>query len=87
MRKRDTVPANMPTIPGTSGLMMYCPPRFRKKKVSTSLARSSVMITSARPALGPFPYIWCSPTCSTRASTVTWSPSRSEDRSVSSPRV
>jgi len=45
------------------------------------------MITSARPALCPFEGILCVLAGWTRASTVTWSPSRSEDRSVSSPRV
>ena len=85
-RKLDTVPANMPTMPGASRLKAYCDRGVRKKNVSMSLARSSVTITSPRER-GPWPGIGCRVTWSTRASTVTWSPSRSEARSVSSPRV
>ncbi len=85
-RKLDTVPANMPTMPGASRLKAYCDRGVRKKNVSMSLARSSVTITSPRERR-PWPGIGCRVTWSTRASTVTWSPSRSEDRSVSSPRV
>ena len=51
-RKLDTVPANMPSMPGTSRLKANWDLGDRKKNVSISLARSSVTIDLA-PAAGP----------------------------------
>ena len=75
----------MPTMPTASLRKPNWAPTDLKKNVSISFARSSVTITS--PRLRPLPGIGCRLTLATLASTVTWSPSRSEDRSVSSPRV
>ncbi len=78
----DTRPANMPCRPGVSWRSQNC---TLLKNVSASRARPSVTVTSSNwPRLARIGRVL---TFSTRAKTVTSSPSRRDARSVSSPRL
>ena len=79
--KVDTRPANMACRPGVSWRSQYC---TLLKNVSASRARPSVTVTSSSwPRLARIGRVLTFSTC---AKTVTCSPSRSDARSVSSPR-